>query len=162
MRNIGDGMQPIVEKAIELTGVLDIANAAIDTYVDANNGNISASNVTGTVVGVGADLALKKVKVLREAVETITKNADGIIQHTKHSLNQKINRQIKSSDELDAIRNPLDVRPVKLDSQGRPSQRIIGAKAEIVINPKTGVVVSINPTSSKKAARLKRKLERQE
>ena len=73
-----------------------------------------------------------------------------------------MNRQVKSSDELDAIRNPLDVRPVKVDSLGRPSQRIIGEKAEIVINPETGKVVSINPTSSKKAARLKRKIEREQ
>lgn len=84
----------------------------------------------------------------------------GPIQHTKHSLNQKINRQVKSKDELDAIRNPLDVGPIKIDSKGRPSQRFVGEKAEVAINPETGKAVSINPTSSKKAARLKRRLER--
>lgn len=51
---------------------------------------------------------------------------------------------------------------MKVDSLGRPSQRIIGEKAEIAINPEIGKVVSINPTSSKKAARLKRKLEREQ
>ncbi len=74
--------------------------------------------------------------------------------HTRHGLNQKITRQVKTSDELSAIRNPLDVRPVKYDSQGRPSQRSIGENAEVVINPESNKVVSVNPTSSKKAAKL--------
>ncbi len=88
----------------------------------------------------------------------VTKKA--LPEHTKHSLNQKINRQVKTSDELDAIRNPLDKRPVKYDSQGRPSQRSVGEKAEVAINPDTNKIVSVNPTSSKKAARFKRRNER--
>lgn len=84
-----------------------------------------------------------------------------LIQHTQHSLNQKISREVPSSDLLDAIRNPLDVRPVKIDSQGRPSQRIVGAKAEVAINPESGKVVSVNPTSTRKAKRLQRKQERE-
>jgi hypothetical protein len=67
---------------------------------------------------------------------------------------------VKTSDELDAIRNPLDKRPVKYDSQGRPSQRSIGEKAEVAVNPDTNTIVSVNPTSSKKAARLKRRNQR--
>ena len=81
----------------------------------------------------------------------------GLPKHSKHSLNQKINREVKTSDELDAIRNPLDKRPIKVDSQGRPSQRSVGEKAEVVVNPDTNTIVSVNPTSSKKAARLKRR-----
>lgn len=84
----------------------------------------------------------------------------GLPKHSKHSLNQKINRKVKTSDELDAIRNPLDKRPVKYDSQGRPSQRSIGEKAEVAVNPDTNTIVSVNPTSSKKAARLKRRNQR--
>lgn len=67
--------------------------------------------------------------------------------------------EVKTSDELDAIRNPLDQRPVKYDIQGRPSQRYIGGKAEVAINPDANKIVSLNPTSSKKAARLKRRNE---
>jgi hypothetical protein len=50
---------------------------------------------------------------------------------------------------LDAIRNPLDKRPVKFDRQGRPSQRHVGEKAEVAINPATNKFVSVNPTSPK-------------
>ena len=75
---------------------------------------------------------------------------------TRHSVRQKINRQVRSADELDAIKNPLDVKPVKIDKLGRPSQRSIGRKAEVVRNPKTGNIVSVNPTSTKKVERLLR------
>ncbi len=80
----------------------------------------------------------------------------GTIQHTKHSLNQKINRQVKSTDELDAVKNPLKKTNVKYDSQGRPSEKFIGEKATVAINPETGKVVTVHPTGSKLAERLKR------
>ena len=82
--------------------------------------------------------------------------AKGPIQHTKHSLNQKINRQVKSADELDAVRNPLKKTEVKYDSQGRPSEKFIGEKATVAVNPETGKVVTVHPTGSKLAERLKR------
>ena len=78
---------------------------------------------------------------------------------TKHGLNQKITRQVKSSDALDAARNPLKVTDVKLDHLGRPSQRVVGEKATLAINPNTGKASSVNPTSTKRAARYKRQLE---
>ena len=81
------------------------------------------------------------------------------ISVSRHSVNQKIIRGVRSADELDALKNPLDIRPVKIDQFGRPSQRHIGRKAEVAVNPETGKVVSVNPTSTKKAERLLRRLE---
>jgi hypothetical protein len=86
----------------------------------------------------------------------IKKGPKGPIQHTKHSLNQKINRQVKSADELDAVKNPLKKTEVKYDSQGRPSEKFIGEKATVAVNPETGKVVTVHPTGSKLAERLKR------
>lgn len=40
------------------------------------------------------------------------------------------------------------------DNLGRQSQRFIGKTAEVVVNPTTGKIISINPTSSSKAAKL--------
>jgi RHS repeat-associated protein len=93
-----------------------------------------------------------------DAVGDVTKRTtQSGIGVTRHSIQQKINRQVRSADELDAIKNPLDVRPVKVDKLGRPSQRSIGRKAEVARNPKTGDIVSVNPTSTKKAERLLRR-----
>ena len=55
---------------------------------------------------------------------------------------------------LDAISSPLKVEEVKIDKLGRPSQRLIGQKAEVVINPETQQIVSVNPTSTKKLEKL--------
>lgn len=93
-------------------------------------------------------------KIEQEAPNKVAKGS--IQQHTKHSLNQKINRQVKSSDELDAVKNPLKKTDVKYDSQGRPSEKFIGEKATVAVNPETKKVVTVYPTGSKLEERLKR------
>jgi hypothetical protein len=94
------------------------------------------------------------LEVLLFVTKKTTESGIGV---TRHSVHQKINRQVRSADELDAIKNPLDVRPIKVDKLGRPSQRSIGRKAEVARNPETGDIVSVNPTSTKKAERLLRR-----
>ena len=121
-------------------------------------GQLGTSTLVGAGTG-GLSVATKAVSIKR-AVDARKAAKGGLPKHSKHSLNQKINRKVKTSDELDAIRNPLDKRPVKYDSQGRPSQRSIGEKAEVAVNRDTNTIVSVNPTSSKKAARLKRRNQR--
>ena len=59
------------------------------------------------------------------------------------------------------MKNPLKVNDIKVDKLGRSSQRFIGKKAEVVINPDTNSIISLNPTSTKKAISLLRKLEEQ-
>lgn len=75
---------------------------------------------------------------------------------TKHSIHQKINRGVASKSINDALKNPLQKNPVKTDNLGRPSQRYIGEKAEVAINPNTNKIVSVNPTSKQKAEKLKK------
>ena len=60
---------------------------------------------------------------------------------------------------LDTLASPLKIEDVKIDSLGRPSQRFIGQKAEVVINPETNQVVSVNPTSTKKFEKLVNEIE---
>ncbi len=76
---------------------------------------------------------------------------------TRHSVHQKINRNVSTKDELSALKKPLEVKPVKTDTLGRQSQRYIGEKSEVAINPLTGKIVSVNPTSTKKVNKLKGK-----
>jgi RHS repeat-associated protein len=147
-----------------------VAVADIGYQLYNNGGDLSKINWTeaaiGAVTGGAGKVASTAYKKKKQKSQIKTEIADNNVtkkalpEHTKHSLNQKINRKVKTSDELDAIRNPLDKRPVKYDSQGRPSQRYVGEKAEVAINPDTNKIVSVNPTSSKKAARLKRRNER--
>lgn len=75
---------------------------------------------------------------------------------TKHGINQAITRGVRGPAILDAVRNPLKTTNVVYDILGRPSYRIIGSKATIAVNPVTGKVISVNPTSSKLVRRLNR------
>jgi RHS repeat-associated protein len=127
----------------------------------------SAYKETGSVGDAAGIAALgiinpfKKIKTVSNMVsgagklgKASKKTTQSDIGVTRHSVQQKINREVRSADELDAIKNPLDVRPVKIDHLGRPSQRSIGRKAEVARNPETGDIVSVNPTSKRKAERL--------
>jgi len=148
-----------VETALDIVS-LGFSIAAFKSNPSFLNGLSVAYDGLATAVPflpAGAGI-IKNAGKAADAVGNATKST--LPSHSKHSLNQKMNRGVKSSDELDAIRNPLDKRPVKYDSQGRPSQRSIGEKAEIAVNPDSNTIVSVNPTSSKKAARLKRRKQK--
>jgi len=93
-------------------------------------------------------------KPLRDTVSDIKQKTRTGLSVSEHSIQQKINRQVSSANELAAIKKPLSIKPTKIDHLGRPSQRYIGEKAEVAINPETKKIVSVNPTSSKKAERL--------
>ncbi|MCI0382229.1 MAG: hypothetical protein L0207_04160 [Chlamydiae bacterium] len=87
----------------------------------------------------------------------IAKNASKISQNiklTEHALQRAIERGVSKEAILDAIEAPLKIEEIKIDRLGRPSQRFIGKKAEVVLNPETQQIVSVNPTSTKKAEKL--------
>lgn len=49
----------------------------------------------------------------------------------------------------DALNNPVVVRPIRVDSQGEKSQKYIGNKATVSMDPDTGILIQCNPTSEK-------------
>lgn len=46
----------------------------------------------------------------------------------------------------DAIENPLHAFDVTTDEQGRRAQKLVGASATVVINPDTGVIITMYKT----------------
>lgn len=98
-----------------------------------------------------------------EAGEIITKNGIKIKGFTGHGVDRAIGDGFKRAGVspqsiLDAMKNPLKINDVVTDSIGRQSQRFIGRSAEVVVNPETGKIISVNPTSSSKSAKLLREL----
>ncbi|MPT35426.1 MAG: hypothetical protein E2604_10140 [Flavobacterium sp.] len=81
---------------------------------------------------------------------------------TEHGLNRTIGdfsrAGVKPNAILDALKNPLKINNVVTDQLGRQSQRFIGQFGEVVVNPQTGRIISVNPTSSSKAAKLLKQL----
>jgi hypothetical protein len=74
----------------------------------------------------------------------------------EHAVEQATARGVKASQIIDAARNPLKVTETKIDALGRPSQKLIGEKATIAVNPEIGKITTVHPTSSKLAEKLLR------
>ncbi len=108
------------------------------------------------VPGLGAAKAGKGLKVARGLDDAAKLATRPKLRPTKHYLDRKINRQIRSAEVLDAYKSPLRVGPVRYDKFGRPSRLFQGRRAQVVVNPQTGDVVSVYPTGS----RLRRQLLR--
>jgi hypothetical protein len=77
-----------------------------------------------------------------------------IASFTEHGMQRATQRGVSENAIFGALANPLKVKEIKIDHLGRPSQRFIGREAEVVINPSTNQIVSVNPTSTKKVDKL--------
>ena len=62
---------------------------------------------------------------------------------------------MKTADIQEALTKPLEISKIKEDSKGRKSKRYIGEQATVAVNPDTGVVTTVWPTSSKLRDKLK-------
>lgn len=60
----------------------------------------------------------------------------------KHAVDRAVYRGVNAESALDALQNPVKVGKIKIDDKGQPSQRYLGNKAEIVVNPETGKIIS--------------------
>ena len=88
------------------------------------------------------------------ANNVITRNISRNIEFTKHALERAVERNISKEAIFEALNNPLKIEKIKIDNLGRHSQRFIGKKAEVVINPESNQIVSVNPTSTRKVNKL--------
>ena len=102
---------------------------------------------------LGSDGALRYTESALK-VSVVSKNGIVISNFTKHGVERAINRNVKPYDILDALKNPLKIKDIKIDEMGRQSQRFIGENAEVVVNPNNGKIISVNLTSSAKARQL--------
>lgn len=73
---------------------------------------------------------------------------------TNHALLRAVERGISRTSIFDALTSPLKIKTIKVDNLGRKSQRFIGKKTEVVINPETKQIISVNPTSTKKYEKI--------
>jgi RHS repeat-associated protein len=146
----GEFQQTATGRGLEAAGLSPEAAAGAEAGLSiggTTSGILAASRAARGAAGVAIEEGV--------ATRGTTRSGIGV---TRHGVDQKITRGVRTADELDAIKNPLQTRPVRVDELGRPSQRVIGGRAEVVRNPETGEIISVNPTSSKKAERLLRQL----
>ena len=79
------------------------------------------------------------------------------IEISNHAVERAAERGITKAEIIDAIDNPLAEKPVKLDSNGRPSVQRRGESAKTAINPENRKLTSTWKTHKKLKLKLKGK-----
>ncbi|PFX12219.1 Large terminase protein [Stylophora pistillata] len=105
-----EGAQSVARKTLRGVGVPpEIAQDLVD----------SATFAIPAAGGVKVVTKLKKTKGIPKAALAENQTA---FKTTKHGVKRKIEREVKSKDELDALKNPLRVKPVRYlrRNKGRP------------------------------------------
>ncbi|MGH7989683.1 MAG: RHS repeat-associated core domain-containing protein, partial [Limisphaerales bacterium] len=144
---------------IAIAGVQEVARAAAIIPAGAAIGK-----GVGTLLGAGEKEAAgeiaSRVTATAKIQEITAQNGTKITGFIGHGVDRAIGNAaekrlgVSPRGILDALKNPLKIGPVKIDNLGRPSQRFVGKTGEVVVNPAKGKIVSVNPTSSSKAAKL--------
>lgn len=68
--------------------------------------------------------ATKVVDVAKDVQKTMGRRTSSGLGVTHHSVSRRIERQIRSADELDALKNPLTIKDLKIDNRGDPVKGI--------------------------------------
>ena len=103
--------------------------------------------------GVGKSVG----NIIKTTSKTNITSANGIkvSGFTKHGVNRAIERGVKSNHILDALKRPIKIKNIEIDKLGKQSQKFVGEKGSVVINPKTGKIITVHPTSSRMIKKLK-------
>jgi len=115
-------------------------NATFKQWIDIVN------KVNDKIVGITTPNGIKILELSHHGVERFIGDGEKRIGVSVESVS-------------DALSNPLEIKDVKTDKLGRKSQKFVGEKATVSINPETGNIIQTNPTSSKVAEKLKRRIK---
>lgn len=97
---------------------------------------------------------LEKQREVKSAIIGMkTSNDIKIKDVSKHLVDRAVERKVETQTIIDALKNPLEIKEVKYDEYGRPSQKFIGKDTSVVINPSTGNIA----TTHKTGKRIRRK-----
>ena len=89
-------------------------------------------------------------------IRVTTANGLKVSNFSQHMKERAVERNLSVDDIKDALTKPLHIDEVKTDCLGRPSQRFIGEKATVNVNPKTGTVSTIWKTGQAKIKKYKK------
>jgi hypothetical protein len=77
--------------------------------------------------------------------------ANGIKVHTLsgHAGDRAAERKISAKEIVDAVTNPLHIKGVTYNEDGKPSQQFIGKYVTVAVNPETGIGTTLWPTGTR-------------
>ncbi|MDE7399665.1 MAG: phage minor capsid protein [Oscillospiraceae bacterium] len=88
-------------------------------------------------------------KQMQSLVGLTTSNGLQVTYVSDHFVGRSIERKVSQKDIADALTNTLDYGKIKVDAKGQRSLKFIGTNAQVCINPDTGELVTVMPTSTK-------------
>lgn len=89
-------------------------------------------------------------------IELTTSNGIKVTKFSDHMNERATERKVTVEDIREALMHPLHVGDIKIDDLGRPSQRFIGEKATVNVNPETGIVATIWKTGKSTVKKYKK------
>ena len=93
----------------------------------------------------------------RRASGIKTKNGLKITAMSDHIGDQASSRKVEAKHIVDALENPIYIRDVRYDKQGRPSQRFVGTNATVNVNPETGIITTTWKTGTRERTKYSKK-----
>ena len=75
---------------------------------------------------------------------------------TDHIRDRQEERGVTDKDINSTLKGPLKIQPVKIDSDGKQSYKVIGEQCTVYINPETGSLITTHKTGSRLVAKLKK------
>jgi hypothetical protein len=108
---------------------------------------VRSYNCFGVGIGVTTTIAVSYANGINPVTGRAL-NTNSIDNMSYHAKQRAVERNISQSDINDALKNPLKITSVKYDTQGFPSVQYIGNNATVVVNPETGHIITLWPTSS--------------
>lgn len=106
-----------------------------------------------TLLGTKKKTLEKQREVKSAIIGMETSNNIKIKDVSKHLVDRAVERKVETQTIIDALKNPLEIKEIKYDEYGRPSQKFIGKDTSVVINPSTGNIA----TTHKTGKRIRRK-----
>lgn len=99
----------------------------------------------------GFSIAGEALEGAEMGIEIVAQDGTKITGYTEHAIDRAVGNLAeragtKAQSILDALKNPQKIIS-GVDAQGRPFKVFTGYNARVVVNPETGKVVSVNPTS---------------
>lgn len=89
-------------------------------------------------------------------IELTTSNGIKVTKFSNHMNERATERKVTVEDIREALMHPLHVADIKIDDLGRPSQRFIGEKVTVNVNPETGIVATIWKTGKSTVKKYKK------
>ncbi len=92
-----------------------------------------------------------------KSIKTTAANGLSVTGASGHVIQRISERNVSAENIIDTLRHPLHIGDIKVDANGRPSQRFIGTHATVNVNPESGIIATVWKTGTKTIKKYERR-----